>query len=222
MENENIDPEHPVMLAFREAGYHADSLHDPGTVDPDDLPGGWQVVQFVSNGVERFDVAEVRESDRPGADRVAVFGSDQRLPVGYDGHLYDDGLPSLERLNGAANPRVSLMAAPGSGDDVPSFSEAEAVVALSRYGSEGFVPRPLADSLMAALGGSLSDSAFRDDPDVDGGQIMRASTLARRLASQIGDARSADSGLGGHKKTRRQRFYRNIEALQDHVDGDGS
>lgn len=223
MENPQIDRDHPVMRAFREAGYDPDDLVDPATADPDEVrAGGWQAVVYKSHGVERYDVRGVDdENDWSPSGVAAALGREElqmSQPIGLDRPLYGDGFPDYEAIQAAADPHITLLARPGAGDDVPTFSEREAVDALVRYGSEGFVPRGLAEALADAFGAdTVDDGVMRDDPDVDGGEMMRASLLARHLGAAIGDARKADSGLGGHKITRRQTFYRNLDALKERV-----
>lgn len=222
---ESIDTSHPVFDAFRAVGYPPESLDDPGDVTESDLSGGdRRLIRYGSSGVEMFDVNadDVIDTGRdPPHDTSVEFVGSSRLPVGYaatgDADPANAEIRPMSQIRGMANAEVFAV---GDRDPEPvEFDgEREAVETLDHWSSRGFVPVYTANAMLAAFGASdtMLDHS-RDDPHCEGVDLVRAPSVAKRLAGLLGEAKSADSDIVGHKKTRRQTFSRNMDVLTEHV-----
>lgn len=219
----DIDWEHPIFEAFRAVGFPPKALTDPAFVEPEDIEesdGTWLLVQWKPHGIEMFDVDTVEETDRGGITHEVPFGNNASQPIGFADE-YDplnSEIRPMSQLRGMSNENVTFFVSPDHRPpEYPGFSETEAAEALEFWGSEGWFPRGAAEALVAAVGGDPDSVYTSDDPDVEGLEIARASGVAEKMASAAGVYQSADSGITGHKKTRRQEFYRNKEALEERV-----
>lgn len=221
--NTESERQHPVFDRFEAAGYRREDLVDPANVTPEDIEsGGWRVVVFDNHGVTAYDVDEsaVRHPDWAPAGLAVEHGysGGTTQPIGFadETGLLNDPLPDMERFSAGASEKAIFFWPAEAEREFPKFSETEAVEALGYWHSEGFVPRRTAMTITEPFDVDLEASLFRDDPDVEGGEIIRAPTLAKRVAAaNLARSKSADPGISGHKKTRRQKFYRNMEALRE-------
>lgn len=197
------------------AGINPDALVDPADVSPEQLrEGGWLYVRADATEVSRYDVGPTDVSTdyvRYGEAEVSFeLGSAQ--PVGFEERLNEEPVD----LSQGYNPSAAYFVDPDAeAADAPKLSKRQAVGALSVYGSEAWVPGPAADAITGAFA-CPADIWRKDDPDVSGGSIVRASSIAKAIAAEeFGGFEEADSDINGHKKRRRQVFYRNLELLRD-------
>lgn len=218
---DDIDAGHPIFEAFRVAGYPAVRLKDPGHVTPDDITSGeWRIVRWNGHGIEMFDVDTVEETDRGGIDFEVPFANGTRQPIAFAQEMgpLNDEIPPVEKLN-YRNRAVTFFAPRDAIESPVELTEYEAVEALSFWGSEGWVPKTAAEAMADAFGADDTLSFYKDDPDARGIEIARADNVAKALAGMADgvDQQSADRDVNGHKKRRRQTFYRNLDALKEHV-----
>ena len=132
-------------------------------------------------------------------------------PVDFDGPLNDEPINMAERTK----PRVAYFSPPdGYRDEQMRLSKRQAIEALTTFRSEAQVPGPAADAIAAPFDCPI-DIWRNVDPDVPGGAMYRAPSLAKAIAAEeLGHAIEAESDISGHKKRRRQVFNRNLGALR--------
>lgn len=228
MTNEsNIDPEHPAMIPFRAAGYRSEDLIDPALVDAamldefEAMAGQTKgrVVRLNSHGIESFevgsgDVVETGRSEPFGTGVEYVEGTVQPINFAQDHGLLNDDLDDLNLERAGGRRDLTYFWGGDAERRVPDFSPEEAIEALSWWGHRGWVPWRTVDSMLIPWDETAGDVG-KDDPDVTIDKIVRAPRAATMLASAADDVdvKSPDSGINGHDKRRRQRFYRNLKAL---------
>lgn len=215
-----IDMDHPILDRFRAAGYPPEELTDPAFVTPEMIAeDGWRAVVYQSHGVVSFGIGtETFETDWAPAGVAVEFGRGTVQPIDFfeEAGALNAELPEMFQIDAAANPRVTFFFGPDSERRFPEFTEREAVEALGYWGSEGHLPRGTAEAIADAFGASLADQMFSDDPDTPGEELVRAPMVAKTVAAEVfGGSRSSDSGVTGHKKRRRQAFYRNVDDLRE-------
>lgn len=223
---DTIDIDHWSLDAFEAAGYPRATLFDPAQVTRDLFgENDWRVLELKAHGIEMFDVDGDDLSEEgwaPGDGTVVEYGSiNTQRPVGFKddtGFLNTpERMPSRTAFKADADPTIAFLWPRTSIREFPDFSGEEAVEALGFWGSEGWVPRGTAEAMADAFGVELGESIFVDDVDVEGEQIVRSPTIAKRLAGTLpGGALGPDSDISGHKKRRRQEFHRNLDALKEH------
>lgn len=213
---------HPVFERFAAAGFPPEALTDPGDVTPEEIEdGGWRAVVWNSQGVLVYDIdpASVRHEGWSPSGVTVQFGhaGGTHQPIDFSdesGPLNAD-LPSMEKLEAGASTTVTMFAGPDAERSFPSLTERGAIQTLGMWGSEGHLPRGTAEAIMEPFNINPDGAPYREDPDAEGVEIIRTPTVAAWVArAALGKAESADSGITGHKKTRRQRFYRNLDALE--------
>lgn len=220
MVDETIDTEHVVFDHFRAFGYGPDDLTDPGNMTPSDVDGDeWFVLVWSTNGPYLYDVSNAVEAEWAPAG-VAVEqhgyhgGAEQPIAFADEVGLLNAEIRPMSQLQGMSSQTVTFFVPQDTKRTPPEYDEAGAVEALGYWGSEGYIPREAAEAIGAPFGVEFG-TIFREDPDAEGVEIARAPIVASSVAAKaLGSAKSADSGISGHKKTHRQRFYRNLNALE--------
>lgn len=217
-----LDLDHPVFERFAAAGYPPETLTDPGYVTPAEIEdGGWRAVVWNSQGVLSYDIdpSSVRHEGWSPSGVTVQFnhsgGTHQPIAFADESGPLNADLPSMEKLEAGASTTVTMFAGPDAERSFPSLTERGAIQTLGMWGSEGHMPRGTAEAIIEPFGIDPDGDPFREDPDADGVEIIRPPVVATWVArAALGEAKSADSGITGHKKTRRQRFYRNLDALK--------
>lgn len=229
-EPNEIDETHPVWERFRAAGYPLSVLTDPGHVTPEDIEtGNMRAVVWDSHGITAFDIGSeaVSEDDwSPTGLHVAHGHSGgTKQPIAFadvTGPLNEEIRP-MSQLRGLASGQVVMFYDTTEEREFPDYTQPQAVKALGYWGSEGHMPRGTAEAICDAFDTGFEDTSFRDDPDVEGEEIIRPQYVAQKVASaKLGESKDADSSITGHKKRRRQRFYRNLRVLEDEFDIENS
>lgn len=217
-----IDTDHPVFAAFRLAGYSADDLTDPGHVTPEAIEsGGWRVVKWGSHGVTFHDVDgdDLTDPEWSPAGVAVEYGRGVEQPIAFAGDDHEPlnaDIRSMTQLRGMSDQSVVFFAGPDADREAPEYDPEEAIKALGFWGSEGYVPRESVEALGEAFDAEWGDSAYKEDPDADGVELMRAPHVAKHLAAvALGTAEHEDSTTIGHKKRRRTEFHDNLDALAD-------
>ena len=205
------------------AGFDTDMLVDPADASADELrEGGWLLVCVRSGEINRYAVEERDVMPPEGgndafAEAEVAFGRGAAQPVGFDGPLNDEPINMAERTK----PRVAYFSPPdGYRGEQMLLSKRQAIRALSTFKSEAQVPGPAADAIAAPFACPIG--IWRNvDPDVPGGAMYRAPSLAKGIAAEeLGHAIEAESDISGHKKRRRQVFNRNLGVLRDALEMD--
>lgn len=215
---------HPVHRAFAAAGYPESARTDPAHVTADDIrEGGWRVVAYTSHGILSFGVGdEVFEVDRPS---YIVYGVESNLrggathPIGFadESGPLNDSLPSRKEVRANPGTHVVYFVGPDAERQFPSFEKREAIEVMGLWGSEGYFPFETARNICAAFGVELDESVAFEDDDTEGERLVRAHLIPGKVANAVfGSSKEADGDITGHKKRRRQRFYRNLDALCEH------
>jgi len=221
MSDTTTDDEHPVYDHFRAAGYPPDVLTDPGNVTSEDIKeGGWRVVVWNTHGVFFYDVDgdDIVEEDRSPAGVSVEYSNGTQQPIDFaeESGLLNDELRPMSQMRGMANHTVTYFAAPDVERTFPDYTEREAVEALGYWGSEGHIPQETVEAIADAFGLGTETVYYTDDEDAEGVELARADHVAKHIASGVlGESKSEDSDISGHKKRRRQSFCRNLDVLKD-------
>lgn len=221
----DFDPDHMAVRAWTAMGYPLDSLTAPAYVPAEEVEAEeWRALVYTNHGGLAFDATGIDRNGRWPEDGwpMATYShkGGSKIPVDYADHEDGDypGLPSESHHRGGVGSTATVFVRRDTERDYPTLTTTEAVELLDLWGSEGYFPVQTGGLLVEACDGSFSDGpAFADD-DIGGERIIRSVFVAEQMARGLcGESGSSDDGISGHKKRRRQRYYRSRDLLRERV-----
>lgn len=218
IQNGSIEHDHTIFDWYEQLGWSRDQLVDPADMTPKTIRTEPVIVVTweARSGPVEYAVDESHLTSDVRYDEATAgveFGSVESIqPIDFSLTLNQHLPEDLEQFQNQCNERVTVFAV-GERGEVLEFSQSDSVDFLGRLVPDSTIRREVLEALCEPFDVVPSVPYDKDEH----GEYVRAHFIMPKLANAVGDSRSPDSGISGHKKRNRQRFYRNFEILEEHV-----